>query len=109
MLRLFQSPLRPKNAKVGTSELVPDRSAPTEHNHRQGDGTPKTTIVNQMKRAAQESRIDSRPMVATRSTTSTRPSRSRRLAPVHDVEDTPEESNVSKFSVDKGLGERWAK
>ncbi|KAF1830194.1 hypothetical protein BDW02DRAFT_573289 [Decorospora gaudefroyi] len=109
MLRLFEMTLKPKNVKVGTSELVHDRIEEPEDPPMQNIGTSKTPLLDELKRATNEPNLQSTGDSATATAASTRPSRSTRSAPTRAVGETPVIEEVQKFSVNIGLGTRWNK
>ena len=52
MLHIFKTPLPPMNEKVGTSALVDDPTEDSKQPDRKGNGTSKTPLLDQLKRAA---------------------------------------------------------
>ena len=110
MAHLFRTPLPSKNEKVGTSALVGDSTASSEPPHREkANGASKRPLLDQLKPAVRQHVIDAESGTTTTSRASTRPSRSKRSAPINYVEDTPTQLDVPKFSVETGLGQPWAK
>ncbi|KAI4942214.1 hypothetical protein J4E91_010188 [Alternaria rosae] len=110
MIQLFNTPLPPRNEKVGTSALVGDSTAGLEQPHREkGHGASKTPLLDQLKVAAHHPSTDAKLDATTKSKSLTRPLRSKRLAPINYVEDTPTQSDVPKFSVETGLGQPWTR
>jgi sentrin-specific protease 7 len=110
MARLFQTPLQPRNEKAGTSALVHDSTASLEKSHREkGHVVSKTPLMDQLKHAAHQPKSDAKPDAITASEALTRPVRARRSAPISYINDTATQVDVSKFSVETGLGQPWTR
>jgi hypothetical protein len=107
MRRLFATPLRVRNDKVGASEV--SGNVAQEFNGRNTHPEHVRKMLGARPRSHDEGMEDnSTPSVKNTITVLTRSSRSRPLAPIC-VADSPEPAEVSKYSIDKGLGGRWTK
>ncbi|KNG46101.1 ulp1 protease family protein [Stemphylium lycopersici] len=108
MQRLFTAPLQPKNDKIGTSELVNDAKEDPEDRHSSKHKTTKTPLWDRLKHYSKET--DDGPALRGKAITAapSRPSRSSRSAPNY-IADSPTMTEVSKYSIDEGLGRRWTK
>jgi hypothetical protein len=101
MSTLFNKPLPAKNAKVGTTELVPEPNTEAANFDSKNSNTSKRSLLSGLNREHSSTSL------STTEKTSSRPVRSTRSAPTHETIEPPESSKVEKYSIDVGLGTPW--
>ena len=101
MRKLFDAPLRPRNDKIRSPEALNNHV----QDYEQGERQPGT------RGQRSEREIDANSVTVTmhRAPISTRSSRPRLSAPTQISDGEPEICEVSKYSIDTGLGRPWAK
>lgn len=108
MRKLFDAPLRPRNDKVKSPEALSNHVQDSENQstrHEQAERQ-RGTRARRSERGIDD---DSAPGTMHRAPISTRSSRPRLAAPTQISDGEPEICEVSKYSIDTGLGRRWAK
>ncbi|USP72893.1 hypothetical protein yc1106_00167 [Curvularia clavata] len=101
MRKLFDAPLRPRNDKIRSPEALNNHV----QDYEQGERQPGTRA----QRSEREIDDNSATVTMQRAPISTRSSRPRLSAPTQISDGEPEICEVSKYSIDTGLGRRWAK
>lgn len=109
MRKLFDAPLRPRNDKVKSLEiLTSDVQNSKKHDTRreQAEGQSGTRARRSERGIDDTSAV---PNTKSAPTLSTRSSRPRLSAHSQILDDDSEICEVPKYSIDTGLGPRWAK
>jgi hypothetical protein len=101
MSTLFNKPLPARNAKVGTTELVPEPNTEAANPDSNNSNTSKKPLLAGLNREHGSTSL------ITTEKTSSRPVRSTRSAPTHETTEPLESPKVEKYSVDVGLGTPW--